>query len=320
MQEALRIDGTRADTLATYALFLAEHAPEAKKQAKAEKYFEMALQASPYDAALQQRYRVFKGEEDPEPEPTTTVRRGLTTTPRHNTQNGYSHDTRHLTTGASAPSGPEEFVAAVFPPHERRAAHVRVRPDRCVDAALGGASGAQAAHPHSRLRAQTGRHGHVRRPTHTTQALRSTESNPTQPIPINRHCRNGFSDPYCVVTHGSQTHQTETKKKTLNPAWNETFNMYVTHDAVQSLFSFIIIIIISLLAHSHWPASRAVWWRVESRFESPCGTGTASPRTVRFAPSLAVQQVPWACKLNAPCMHTHRLHWRAGDRHRRAAA
>lgn len=76
VQEALRIDGTRADTLATYALFLAEHGPGAKKQAKAEKYFEMALQASPYDAALQQRYRVFKGEEDPEPEPTTTVRRG----------------------------------------------------------------------------------------------------------------------------------------------------------------------------------------------------------------------------------------------------
>jgi hypothetical protein len=74
VQEALRIDGTRADTLATYALFLAEHAPEAKKQAKAEKYFQMALQASPYDAALQLRYRVFKGEENPEPEPTTTVR------------------------------------------------------------------------------------------------------------------------------------------------------------------------------------------------------------------------------------------------------
>jgi hypothetical protein len=185
VQEALRIDGTRAGTLATYALFLAEHGPEAKKQAKAEKYFEMALQASPYDAALQQRYRVFKGEEDPEPEPTTTVRRGLTTRKPH-TAHGTrhiqhttraadtthdSHDTRHLNTGASALSGPEEFVAAVFSSRERRAAHVRVRPDRCVDAALGGASGAQAARPHSRLRAQTGRHGHVRRPTHTTQAL-----------------------------------------------------------------------------------------------------------------------------------------------------
>lgn len=172
LKEALRIDGTRADTLATYALFLAEHGPGAKKQAKAEKYFEMALQASPYDAALQQRYRVFKGEEDPEPEPTTT---------------------------APAPYLDRKSLS------QRFSRHASVEQRMSVSGPIA------VSMPHSAAPQVP------KRLALTVACARKLAAMDT----------NGFSDPYCVVTHGSQTHQTETKKKTLNPAWNETFNILV---------------------------------------------------------------------------------------------
>ena len=35
--------------------------------------------------------------------------------------------------------------------------------------------------------------------------------------------QSGTSDPYCVVTAGSQREHTAIVKKSLNPVWNETF-------------------------------------------------------------------------------------------------
>lgn len=38
----------------------------------------------------------------------------------------------------------------------------------------------------------------------------------------------GFPDPFAVATvGGEQTHTTSVIKKTLNPYWNETFDLYV---------------------------------------------------------------------------------------------
>jgi Ca2+-dependent lipid-binding protein len=40
----------------------------------------------------------------------------------------------------------------------------------------------------------------------------------------------GFPDPFAVATvNGEQTRTTSVIKKTLNPYWNESFDMYVTH-------------------------------------------------------------------------------------------
>ena len=39
----------------------------------------------------------------------------------------------------------------------------------------------------------------------------------------------GFPDPFAVATvNGEQTRTTSVIKKTLNPYWNESFDMYVT--------------------------------------------------------------------------------------------
>lgn len=41
-------------------------------------------------------------------------------------------------------------------------------------------------------------------------------------------CRAGFPDPFAVATiNGEQTRTTSVIKKTLNPYWNESFDMYV---------------------------------------------------------------------------------------------
>jgi len=62
IKEALQVDSTKADTLAAYAIILADHFPE--KREKAGQYFQMALQASPYNSNLIQRYQVFKQAEE----------------------------------------------------------------------------------------------------------------------------------------------------------------------------------------------------------------------------------------------------------------
>jgi hypothetical protein len=42
------------------------------------------------------------------------------------------------------------------------------------------------------------------------------------------HVRPGFPDPFAVATvNGEQTRTTSVIKKTLNPYWNESFDMYV---------------------------------------------------------------------------------------------
>ena len=42
--------------------------------------------------------------------------------------------------------------------------------------------------------------------------------------------RTGFPDPFAVATiGGEQTRTTGVIKKTLNPYWNESFDMYVSH-------------------------------------------------------------------------------------------
>ena len=42
-------------------------------------------------------------------------------------------------------------------------------------------------------------------------------------------CDAGFPDPFAVATiNGEQTRTTSVIKKTLNPYWNESFDMYVT--------------------------------------------------------------------------------------------
>lgn len=41
-------------------------------------------------------------------------------------------------------------------------------------------------------------------------------------------CAAGFPDPFAVATiNGEQTRTTSVIKKTLNPYWNESFDMYV---------------------------------------------------------------------------------------------
>jgi Ca2+-dependent lipid-binding protein len=43
-------------------------------------------------------------------------------------------------------------------------------------------------------------------------------------------CAAGFPDPFAVATiNGEQTRTTSVIKKTLNPYWNESFDMYVIH-------------------------------------------------------------------------------------------
>jgi hypothetical protein len=43
-------------------------------------------------------------------------------------------------------------------------------------------------------------------------------------------CAAGFPDPFAVATvNGEQTRTTSVIKKTLNPYWNESFDMYVMH-------------------------------------------------------------------------------------------
>jgi E3 ubiquitin-protein ligase NEDD4 len=45
-------------------------------------------------------------------------------------------------------------------------------------------------------------------------------------LPFNRHL--GFPDPFAVATvNGEQTRTTSVIKKTLNPYWNESFDLYV---------------------------------------------------------------------------------------------
>jgi len=65
------VDRTRADILAAYAIFLADHAPN--KRDKALKYFEMALQASPYDWEVIKHYRAFKQGENHDVGPRSVV-------------------------------------------------------------------------------------------------------------------------------------------------------------------------------------------------------------------------------------------------------
>lgn len=42
-------------------------------------------------------------------------------------------------------------------------------------------------------------------------------------------CLSGFPDPFAVVTvNGEQTQTTQVSKRTLNPYWNESFDLYVS--------------------------------------------------------------------------------------------
>jgi Ca2+-dependent lipid-binding protein len=51
-------------------------------------------------------------------------------------------------------------------------------------------------------------------------------STPTHPVA--HTCPAGFPDPFAVATiNGEQTRTTSVIKKTLNPYWNESFDMYV---------------------------------------------------------------------------------------------
>lgn len=56
LQEALRIDPTRADLLSSYASYLLT-LPERIKEA--EKYYNLAIQANPHDEELKGKYRRF---------------------------------------------------------------------------------------------------------------------------------------------------------------------------------------------------------------------------------------------------------------------
>lgn len=65
--------------------------------------------------------------------------------------------------------------------------------------------------------------------------LLSESSTPLPPPPLARvqeHTADstaslGFPDPFAVVTvDGEQTHTTSVIRKTLNPYWNESFDMY----------------------------------------------------------------------------------------------
>jgi Ca2+-dependent lipid-binding protein len=66
----------------------------------------------------------------------------------------------------------------------------------------------------------------------------STSAMSSVRISISRHqggqaahtCAAGFPDPFAVATvNGEQTRTTSVIKKTLNPYWNESFDMYVIH-------------------------------------------------------------------------------------------
>jgi Ca2+-dependent lipid-binding protein len=51
---------------------------------------------------------------------------------------------------------------------------------------------------------------------------------PYQDVPCTHSLCTGFPDPFAVATiGGEQTRTTGVIKKTLNPYWNESFDMYV---------------------------------------------------------------------------------------------
>lgn len=50
-------------------------------------------------------------------------------------------------------------------------------------------------------------------------------------------CVAGFPDPFAVATvGGEQTHTTSVIKKTLNPYWNEMFDLYESPQQTRMLF------------------------------------------------------------------------------------
>lgn len=60
-----------------------------------------------------------------------------------------------------------------------------------------------------------------------TNAMSSVGSIASSPADANIHHSVGFPDPFAVATvGGEQTHTTSVIKKTLNPYWNEIFDLY----------------------------------------------------------------------------------------------
>jgi hypothetical protein len=66
----------------------------------------------------------------------------------------------------------------------------------------------------------------------STSVMCSVRANHSFNPPLTRahSCDAGFPDPFAVATiNGEQTRTTSVIKKTLNPYWNESFDMCVLH-------------------------------------------------------------------------------------------